>query len=213
MRLTRDFFARPAQEVARELLGATLVRSFPDGRQATGRIVEVEAYIGPKDRACHAFRGRRTARTEVIFGPPGRAYVFLVYGMHHCLNVVTDPAGFPAAVLLRAIAPLDLDDRAGEALLPRAERLGARGPGRLCRALGIDRSFNGADFCAQEEDGRAEAAGPEHSKPTGLHFEAGTPPARIRATARIGVDYAGSWARRRLRFHEADNPWVSGPAI
>ncbi len=180
MRLDRDFFAEPAREVARRLIGARLVRRFDDGRFAVGRIVETEAYVGPEDLACHASRGR-TARTEVMFGPPGHAYVFLVYGMHHCLNAVTDPQGRPAAVLLRAIEPV------------MGIAAPTNGPGRLCRALGIDLAFYGEDLCGER-----------------LFVEAGAPRAPVDASARIGVDYAGAWARRRLRFSERRNPFVSG---
>ncbi|MHB8419676.1 MAG: DNA-3-methyladenine glycosylase [Myxococcales bacterium] len=180
MVFSREFYAQPARDVARQLLGARLVRRLGPRRRAVGRVVEVEAYLGPHDLACHA-RAGRTARTEVMFGPPGRAYVFLVYGMHHCLNVVTDPEGWPAAVLIRALEPLE------------GIRGGTSGPGRLCRALSIDRSLNGADLRGGE-----------------LFLEPGTRPPRVRATARIGVDYAGRWARRRLRFLDADSPHVSG---
>jgi DNA-3-methyladenine glycosylase len=181
VKLPLDFYAQPAREVAVQLLGARLVRRLGPRRHAVGRVVETEAYVGPHDLACHASHGR-TARTEVMFGPPGRAYVYFVYGMHHCLNVVTDPAGYPSAVLLRAIEPIKRIEGSGS------------GPGRLCRALGIDRSLNGASLRGDE-----------------LFLEAGPPPARVRATARIGVDYAGRWARRRLRFFDADSPHVSGP--
>jgi DNA-3-methyladenine glycosylase len=179
VRLTRDFYAQPARDVAVQLLGARLVRKLPDGSSAVGRIVEVEAYIGPEDLACHAAKGR-TARTEVMFGPPGYAYVYFVYGMHHCFNVVTDEVGHASAVLVRALEPLEGIDGP------------TNGPARLCKTLGIDRSFNGADLCAGE-----------------IYVQRGTPPARIKATARIGVDYAGRWARRRLRFFDPDSAWVS----
>ena len=180
MRLTREFYAQPARDVAVQLLGARLVRRLPNGRSAVGRIVEVEAYVGPEDLACHASRGR-TARTEVMFGPPGHAYVYFVYGMHHCFNVVTDPVGHAAAVLVRAIEPVSEIDGP------------TNGPARLCKTLGIDRSLNGADLCGDD-----------------VFIERGAPPAKTRATARIGVDYAGRWARRRLRFFDPDSAWVSG---
>ena len=148
--------------------------------ELAARIVEVEAYTGPEDLACHASRGR-TARTEVMFGPPGHAYVYLVYGMHCCFNVVTDPEGHAAAVLVRAVEPLAGIDG------------NTRGPGRLCKALGIDRSQNGVDLCGDE-----------------IFVERGTAPARVVSTARIGVDYAGRWARRRLRFLDPGSDWISG---
>jgi DNA-3-methyladenine glycosylase len=180
MILSRDFFAQPAREVARQILGARLVRRLPGGRSAVGRVVETEAYVGANDLACHAARGR-TARTEVLFGPPGRSYVYLVYGMHCCLNAVTDPEGHPAAVLFRAIEPLEGIEGATD------------GPGKLCRALAIDRGLNDVDLSGGV-----------------LFFEEGSPPGRIASSARIGVDYAGPWARRRLRFYETGNPFVSG---
>ncbi|MHB1844635.1 MAG: DNA-3-methyladenine glycosylase [Deltaproteobacteria bacterium] len=181
MRLGRDFFTQPARDVARQLIGSHLVCPRANGRTVTGRVVEVEAYIGPEDLACHASRGR-TRRTEVMFGPPGHAYVFLVYGIHHCLNVVTDPVGHPAAVLLRALEPL------------KGVSLKMTGPGCLSKALGIGLELNGDDVCGDR-----------------LHFLEGEPRGPVDATPRIGVDYAGRWARRRLRFSERGNPFVSGP--
>jgi len=183
MRLRRSFFAQPADRVARELLGMRLFFRRPEGVVAVGRIVETEAYLGPRDLASHARFGR-TKRTEVMFGPPGHAYVFLIYGMHSCLNVVTSPRGEAQAVLLRALEPI------------RNLELSTRGPGRLCRALGVDRRLNGEDLRGDR-----------------LWIERAPPPAeRIKVTARIGVDYAGHWKRRRLRYLLAGNAWVSGPA-
>ncbi len=183
MLLPRSFYVQPAEVVARTLLGARLCLRRPDGEVAVGRIVETEAYLGPRDLASHARFGR-TKRTEVMFGPPGRAYVFLIYGMHSCLNVVTSPEGEAQAVLLRALEPVRNLERS------------ATGPGRLCQALGVDRSFNGEDFRGQH-----------------LWIERAPSPAeRIKVTARIGVDYAGQWKRRRLRYCLAGNRWVSGPA-
>jgi DNA-3-methyladenine glycosylase len=181
--LPAAFYAQPTAEVARALLGCVLVREL-EGRCLRGRIVETEAYVGPDDRASHASRGR-TPRTVIMFGPPGRAYVYLVYGMHHCLNVVTERDGYPAAVLVRALEPI------GDLPGPTS------GPGRLCRALAIDRSLNGVDMTR---------AGP-------LYVAAGPPPdpARVVASRRIGVDYAGDWAARPWRFLVAGNPFVSRP--
>jgi DNA-3-methyladenine glycosylase len=146
-----------------------------DGRIAGGTILEVEAYDGPKDRASHAFRGR-TARNSPMFEAGGIAYVYFIYGMHHCLNVVTGPEGYPAAVLLRATEPPD--------------GAPANGPGRLARAFAIDRSLDGASLL-----------GPD------LWIEAGSavPDAEVVRTPRIGVDYAGWWARRHFRFYWRTN--------
>jgi DNA-3-methyladenine glycosylase len=165
-----SFYARPTLRVARSLLGKYLVRETAAGVRA-GRIIEVEAYVGPRDRASHASRGR-TKRTEVMFGRPGLAYVYLIYGMYHCLNVVTERAGFPAAVLIRAV---------------EVENALIDGPGRVCRSFKIDHEFNHYDLTS----GKAlwiEDRGDRIRQ------------ARIGAFPRIGVDYAGSWAAKPWRF-------------
>ena len=180
--LPRAFYNRDTIVVARELLGKHLVRVMPEGHRI-GRIVEVEAYLGPHDLAAHTSKGL-TERTRVMFGPPGHSYVYMVYGMHHCLNVVTEPAGYGAAVLLRALEPV-----AG--LVGRTS-----GPGLLCRAMGIDRRWNGHDLLSENffiaDPGLAGAI-------------------KIVARPRVGVDYAKHWARRKLRFYERGNPFVSRP--
>lgn len=179
MRLPRSFFARPAAEVAPDLLGHVLCHRGPDGIQRA-RLVETEAYLGPHDLAAHTSRGR-TPRTRTMFGPPGHCYVYFVYGMHHMLNIVTgDHDG--QAVLLRGAEPLTPG-------LGRTD-----GPARLTRAMGITvAGLNGAPA-----DGLA------------LWFEEGIPPRHIEATPRIGVDYAGEWAARPLRFIDADSHWTTG---
>lgn len=148
MRLGRGFFARDTLEVARDLLGRRLVRSL-EGRRLSGRIVETEAYIGEADEASHASPGL-TKRNASMYGPPGHAYVYLIYGMYHCFNVVTGQRGFPAAVLVRALEP-------GEGLEAMRDRRDGRpdeqltsGPGRLCEALAIDLQFDGVDLCSPE---------------------------------------------------------------
>jgi len=168
--LSRTFFNRPTLTVARSLLGKYLMRENGKGVIA-GKIVEVEAYVGPQDKACHASKGR-TARTDVLFGPPGISYVYLIYGMYHCLNVVTERTEFPAAVLIRAI------EIEGELI---------DGPGRLCRVMQIDRSLNRFDMTNGEF----------------LWFEDRAVVVRktdIGTFARIGVDYAGKWAKKPWRF-------------
>ncbi len=171
--LSAAFFDGPALTVARRLLGQVLVH----GRRRA-RIVEVEAYLGPHDKASHSYKGR-TARTEVMFGPPGQAYVFLVYGMHHCFNVVT---GRGAAVLVRAVEPL------------AAVTLRTDGPGRLTRALGIDLSHN---------------AHPLQRRPLWLEAGPKVPARQVARGPRIGVDYAEEWASRPYRLWVKGNSFVS----
>jgi DNA-3-methyladenine glycosylase len=177
----RAWFDRSAADVAPELLGAVLTHDTPAGRIA-GRIVEVEAYLGPEDLAAHSSRGQ-TSRNSVMFGQPGHLYVYLVYGMHHCVNVVCGPAAKPEAVLLRA-AELTRGEKLARTRrgdVPAA-RLAA-GPGNLASAFDIDRRLNGADLLA----------GP-------VRLERGPRPDAIDRTARIGVDYAGDWTDRPLRY-------------
>jgi DNA-3-methyladenine glycosylase len=180
--LPRAFYDRDTVAVARDLLGKYLVH-MSRGVEYVGRIVEVEAYLGPHDLASHSSRGH-TARTRVMFGPPGHAYVYLVYGMHWCMNVVTQREGYASAVLIRAVEPVMNLDRS------------TRGPGLLCKAMRIDRRLNGHDLTSDD------------------FFIADPPsyePLSIVKKARVGVDYAGPWARRLLRFHIRGNPFVSKP--
>lgn len=191
--LPRSFYARPVLDVARECLGKVLVRRTAEGVM-TGRIVEAEAYRGPEDRAAHSFGGRRTARTEAMFGPPGHAYVFFVYGMHWHFNLVTGRTGDPHAVLIRAVEPLSgMEEMARRRALPERDRALTNGPGKLCRAFGIDKAEYGTDLC----------------KRGALYLTEGPPPERVARSARIGVDYAGAWARRPWRFFDRDSAYVS----
>jgi DNA-3-methyladenine glycosylase len=179
--LPRGFYARETQSVALDLLGKHLVHRSKAGVRI-GRIVEVEAYLGPHDKASHSSKGM-TARNRVMFGPPGYAYVYLIYGVHHCVNFVTEQAGHGAAVLLRALEPVSgVESRTS-------------GPGLLCRAMGIDRRLNGADLCGD----------------TLFITEAGGEPVSVVRRPRIGVEYAGRWARRLLRFYVQANAHVSRP--
>jgi DNA-3-methyladenine glycosylase len=179
--LGADFFARNTLTVAQDLLGTLLVHELADA-VLVGRVVETEAYIGPDDRGSHAHRGR-TARTAPMFGPPGHAYVYLIYGMHSCLNVVTDADGYPAAVLLRAVEAVEG--------LPGP----ARGPALLCRAMEIDRRYTGINLTSPP-----------------LYFLPGDSPIptdHVASGPRIGIDYAGDWAARPWRFWVAASPAVS----
>jgi DNA-3-methyladenine glycosylase len=171
--------ARGAEVVARDLLGVVLRVVGRDGVARSGTIVETEAYLGPHDLACHAARGR-TRRTEVMFGPAGHAYVYLVYGMHELFNVVTGPPGDAQAVLVRSVLPLP------GTIGPQGQTRGD-GPGRLTRLLDIDRRHYGL---------------PLDAPPVSLH--PGRPPARTVVTERIGVTYAGAWASAPLRFLDPD---------
>jgi len=178
--LPASFFDRDTKVVARDLLGKVLVREI-DGRKLWGRLVEVEAYLGPDDLAAHSRRGRRTARTEVMFGPPGHAYVYFTYGMHWCLNFVTRERDVPQAVLVRALEPG-----------PGAGQCG--GPGLVTRALGIDGALNGAPL-----------------RPPDLYVvDDDAPRRRVFVTPRIGVQGTGVWEKRLLRY-VVDSPALSRP--
>jgi DNA-3-methyladenine glycosylase len=183
----RGWFDRSAAEVAPELLGTFLIHDTPSGRVA-GRIVEVEAYLGPEDLAAHSSRGR-TPRNAEMFGQPGHLYVYLIYGIHHCVNVVCGPDAKPEAVLLRAAELTQGEElaRTRRGGVPAA-RL-ASGPGNLAAAFAIDRRLNGADLLD----------GP-------VCLEPGPRPEAIDRSARIGVDYAGDWTDRPLRYLIRDDP-------
>ncbi len=188
----RAWYDRSAIELAPDLLGMQLTHDAPDGRVA-GTIVEVEAYLGPEDLAAHSAHGR-TARNAVMFGPPGHLYVYLVYGIHHCVNVVCGPRSKPEAVLIRAAAlSVGLDVARQRRGPVRDERLAA-GPGNLALAYGIDRSLDGADLLS----------GPVRIGPWVVR-------PRIAQRARIGVEYAEEWAERPLRFVVPGDPHLSRP--
>ena len=181
----REFFNRPTLEVARDLIGAYLV----DTRGAEARIVrlvEVEAYIGEDDPACHAAPGP-TKRNRIMYGEPGRAYIYLIYGMYHCLNVVTEREGFPAAVLIRGAEPvsgeLEINPRKGT-------RYETNGPGKLCRALNLSLRLNGLDL----------------TRPPLYLADSGAPPGAIATSSRIGIT---SGLDKRWRFYDPASPYVS----
>lgn len=179
-RLPRNFYAETTTSVAQNLLGKIFVHVH-HGQVQAGKIVEVEAYLGPHDLAAHSAKGL-TPRTKVMFGPPGHLYVYLIYGIYHCANVVTEEEGHASAVLIRAIEPL------------QNIHLKTSGPGLLCNALGITKALNGSDLlsdtlflCENEE----------------------LPKFQQVKRPRIGVNYAKHWAKRLLRFYIKNNPYVS----
>ena len=182
-KLSRDFYDRDTVQVARALLGQHLVRTLPDGKALVCRITETEAYVGRLDKACHAYGYRRTARTETLFAKPGTVYIYLIYGMYHCLNFVTEPEGEPSAVLIRSAQPVKnadiiAENRFGckyEDMTAYQHRNFLDGPGKLCRGLGLTRAQNGLDLLGDELFVcSAPSPAPEH----------------IRAGKRIGIDYA-----------------------
>ena len=181
-KLPRTFYNRDTIAVAHDLLGKYLV-NVSHGAERIGKIVEVEAYLGPHDLAAHSARGL-TERTKIMFGPPGHAYVYMIYGMYFCMNVVTEREGHASAVLLRALEPVkNVKER-------------TQGPGLLCQAMRIDKRLNGHDLVQ-------------------ANFYI-TAPRKTEAFVvvkrpRVGVDYAGHWARRLLRFYIKGNPFVSKP--
>jgi DNA-3-methyladenine glycosylase len=200
---SRRAFERPSVELARLLLGALVVRDGPDGR-VSGLIVETEAYAGPEDRASHA-RAGLTRRTAPMFGPPGHAYVYLVYGLHHCLNVVSGPGGSAGAVLIRAVAPVDGLDamRRRRGGTGGAAALLAAGPARLCQALAIDRTLDGHDLTTGRDLWITGADAATAARMTAAGVVSGP---------RVGVAYAGDdWAARPWRFGVRGHPSLSRP--
>ncbi|MBY0308484.1 MAG: DNA-3-methyladenine glycosylase [Phycisphaerales bacterium] len=203
-RCTKPFFARDADAVARDLLGCTLVR-IHNGRRIAGRIVETEAYMGAADQASHARNNRRTLRTEPMFGPPGLSYVYFTYGMHFCMNVSCKAADDPAAVLLRALQPLEgIDDmRTLRAAKVKDIDL-CRGPARLCRALAIGPELNGIDTLTSNELWFEQPAG------GGSRLGKGE---SVATSARIGLGSKadeGGWTHKPLRFFLKGSAFVSG---
>jgi len=222
-RARRDFYRTDSITLARRLLGCRLVREFPRRPSANGApptrptrpvrliatIVETEAYLGAEDAAAHSYRLRRTDRNQSMYGPPGTAYIYFTYGMHHCFNIVCGEENEPVAVLIRAAAPLEgiahmrrrrAAGRRGRSrrdrpLAPMPDRDLCRGPARLCEAFGLDRRHDGLDLAAARE----------------LWIEPGAlvPPRAVATAPRVGVAYAGDWAHRPLRFLLRADPHVS----
>lgn len=179
--LPRSFYEPSVVAVARACIGKLLVRRTREGLVG-GRIVETEAYRGPEDLAAHSRRGLRTARTEVMYGPPGHAYVYLLYGTSWALNFVCGAVDRPHAVLVRAVEPvLGLDLMARRRGMAATDRALTNGPGKLCAALAVDKSAYGTDLCA------------------------------VGKSARIHIDYAGEWVDKPWRFFEKRNRWLSAP--
>jgi DNA-3-methyladenine glycosylase len=188
----RDFFDRDVLTLARALVGCVLVHETAEGTVA-GRIVETEAYRGPEDLAAHSARGRRTARVAAMWGPAGHAYVYFIYGMHWAFNVVAGGVDEPHAILVRALEPVvGRELMASRRGLAPDDRNLTSGPGKLCRAMAIDKQQYGA---------------PLFEPP--LYLSKGTRRAPLGRGPRVGIDYAGVWVERPWRFWERGNPWVS----
>jgi DNA-3-methyladenine glycosylase len=192
LKLSRDFYARPVLVVARESIGKILVHRSPEG-EAAGRIVEAEAYRGPTDLAAHSSRGL-TNRTAAMYGPPGYAYVYLLYGISWALNLVAASEGEPHAVLIRALEPIrGLELMVRRRAKPASSRELTNGPGKLTQALAITGADYGRDLCGDEL----------------FLQQADSPVSRVGRSARINVNYAGHWAAKPWRFYERGNPYVS----
>jgi DNA-3-methyladenine glycosylase len=191
-KLPRPFYSRSTLDVASDLLGKVLVRRL-NGRKLSGKIVETEAYVGPHDLACHASKGH-TPRTSIMFGDAGHTYVYMIYGFYFCLNVVTEGVGYPAAVLIRAVEPLENVDLMRRLRNnPKREIDIASGPGKLCRAMSIDKRLNGEDLLGTTiwiEDRKLD-------------------PGPILTSPRVGVDYAGEYKDKPWRFYVEGNAHVS----
>jgi len=194
-KLPRDFYLRPdVLTVSRDLLGKLLVVKSASGERVSGKIVEVEAYRGPEDRASHAYGGRRTKRTDTMYRAGGVAYVYFVYGMYYQFNVVSGVADVPHAILVRALEPVEGIEIMRARRHSHPDHNLTNGPGKLCIAMGIDRQLDGADLLGDRvwlED-----------------FER-VSPRRISRGPRIGIDYAQEWIDKPWRFWIRDNPYVS----
>lgn len=200
MKLPREFYTRPnVLTIARDLLGKVLVVPSSNGKRVSGIIVEAEAYRGPQDRAAHSYGGRRTKRTETMYGIGGTAYVFFVYGMYNQFNVVTGLAGTPHAILIRALEPLEGIEVMRKRRHQQPDSNLTNGPGKLCIAMGIDRKLDGADLLGKKvwiEEGDGQGGGKISRS-------------QIMSGPRIGIDYAEEWIDKPWRFWIKDNPDVS----
>ncbi len=195
LRLPRDFYTRTnVLTIARELLGKLLVVRARNDKRISGRIVEVEAYRGPQDRAAHSYGGRRTKRVEPMYGIGGTAYVFFVYGMYNQFNVVTNVVDAPHAILVRAVEPVEGIEFMRRRRAGQPDRNLTNGPGKLCLAMDIDRRLDGADLLGNK---------------VWLEEDEKIPRRQIISGPRIGIDYAEEWIDKPWRFWIKDNPWVS----
>ncbi len=196
-RLEREFFNRPTPEVARDLLGKRLVRQ-EDGGRLSGIIIETEAYRGEEDQGCHAKAGL-TPRTRVMYGPPGHAYVYFTYGMHWMLNFVTEAEGFPAAVLIRAIALLEGQEIVASRREGRRPKNWTDGPAKLCQALNIDGRLNGVDICAP-------------NSPLFVEMGISIPDSSVTITPRVGLNsVAEPWKSKPWRYLVVGHHLVEKP--
>ena len=200
-KLDRDFYDRDTLEVSKDLLGKYLIHEFGN-EKLVGKIVEVEAYKGPADKAAHSYSGKITKRNRVMFGPPGYAYVYTIYGMYQCMNVVTEPEGNPCAVLIRAVEPIDGKDimakkrfgKTFDSLSKRERKNISNGPGKLCIALKITKEDYGQDLCGDK-----------------IYIACGQEPEQIdiSTSTRINIDYAEEAVHYPWRFYISGNEYVS----
>lgn len=194
-KLPREFYERDTLAVAPDLLGKLLVHESETGK-TVGKIVEVEAYIGPEDKAAHSYRGLKSTPTQIMFGPAGFIYIYLIYGMYYCLNIVTHKINFPEVVLVRALEPIEgielMKVRRHETKLKNL----CRGPGKLCQAMDLTRRHYGMDLCGDT---------------IYLLEDESTPPIEIETSPRINIDYAGEYKDKPWRFFIKDNAFVSKP--
>lgn len=192
--LNREFYLQNAEIVAKELLGKYIVREY-EGKKIVCKIVETEAYIGPEDKACHAYNNRCTERTKVMFEEGGKAYIYFIYGMYYCLNIVVEREGKPEAVLIRGIEPVENIEeiKSNRSIKSKKEQDLTNGPGKLCTALKIDKSLNGYDITRKGE----------------LYITEGEEIEEIITAKRINIDYAEEYRDKHWRFYIKGNKFVS----
>lgn len=192
--IKKEFYFKSAEKVAKELLGKYIIREY-ENKKIICKIVETEAYIGPEDKACHAYNNRCTERTKIMFNEGGKAYVYFIYGMYYCLNVVTARIGKPEAVLIRAVEPISGLELIKENRNIKSNKIEVltNGPGKLCRALNIDKSLNGENLLTSSK----------------LYIIEGEEVIDIVTTTRINIDYAEEYREKNWRFYINGNKFVS----